>query len=418
MAEEEALLLARYSRGRDAEAFRALVEAHQHMVFAACHRVLHNQADAEDAAQECFFRLAQKAGQLTAPIAGWLHTVAVQRAIDTLRRRVARRTYEANAAARPADGKPCWEDIRSHVDEAIAALPERLRVPIVLYYLEGRTQEAVARELGISQPAVSGRLKQAVAALRGQLEGAGLDLPAVALAPLLTANAMEAAPATLSAALGKMALAGVGGGAAAGLSVARIAALLAAAAAAVLCVLWAGVWGIRAVLGGPPPGRTVPTPAALPSPAARAAPAAVDRILNGSADGTDMFIDFDTGELSSMPANIAEVQPMVDWMRRTGADAFYNRQMDARSLIGADIAAVRLPDSAWDEVDAGARIPAPPTASGFPVYLESSRSGTATFCVRTREGGLVLVQLVNVGRRGGSGMHIRQKTLRVATDSP
>ena len=248
MAEQEAQLLARYAHGQDAEAFRALVEAHQNMVFAVCHRVLHNRADAEDAAQDCFFRLAQKAGELTAPIAGWLHTVAVQRAIDLLRRRTTRRAYEAKVQPPAVPDGPVWEHIRGQVDEAIAALPERLRLPVVLYYLEGRTQEQVAAELGISQPAVSGRLKRAVAALRKRLEETGADLSGGVLVPLLSTNTIQAAPATLSAALGKMALAGVGRGAVTGLGAARAVALAAASAGALLAIVWLAVWALLAVV--------------------------------------------------------------------------------------------------------------------------------------------------------------------------
>ena len=82
----ETELLVRYRRAQDAEAFRALVEGHQDMVFAACRRILGNRADAEDAAQDCFFRLARHAEGLRPPIAGWLHTVAVRVSLDALRK--------------------------------------------------------------------------------------------------------------------------------------------------------------------------------------------------------------------------------------------------------------------------------------------------------------------------------------------
>jgi len=58
MFESETALLEQYSRTQDAVAFRELVEQHQDMVFAACHRVLGNRSDAEDAAQNCFLKLA------------------------------------------------------------------------------------------------------------------------------------------------------------------------------------------------------------------------------------------------------------------------------------------------------------------------------------------------------------------------
>jgi len=86
MPESEQALLARYAERGDADAFRALVERHEDMVFAACNRILRNAADAEDAAQDCFLQLTRKAAQLRAPIAGWLHRVAVRMSLKLLRR--------------------------------------------------------------------------------------------------------------------------------------------------------------------------------------------------------------------------------------------------------------------------------------------------------------------------------------------
>ncbi len=176
MADSELSLLRRYAATRDAEAFRALVERHQHMVFAACHRVLGNRADAEDATQNCFLKLAQAAGRLRAPIAGWLHKVAVEGAIDVLRQRASRRTREAEAAAQRTEGpEPSWEDVKPEVDKAIAALPDFLRQVLVLYYLEGRKQMEIAAEMGVDTSTASRWCKRYEQKYRGNLEG---EMPA------------------------------------------------------------------------------------------------------------------------------------------------------------------------------------------------------------------------------------------------
>ena len=211
MSESEQTSLERYAGTRDAGAFRMLVERHQDMVFATCRRILRNPADAEDAAQNCFLQLASKAGQLRAPIAGWLHRVAVQASIDMLRRDQARKGREMRAAqGRAEDPAPSWDEVKGFVDEAMAGLPDRVRLPLILHYLEGRKQTEIAAELGITQSAVSKRLQQGVNVLRGQLKRGGFIFSAGVLAPLLVNNAAEAAPATLKAALGKMALSGMG----------------------------------------------------------------------------------------------------------------------------------------------------------------------------------------------------------------
>jgi RNA polymerase sigma factor (sigma-70 family) len=211
MAESEQELLRRYAWQGDAEAFRALVNQHQSMVYAVCCRVLRNSADAEDATQECFLTLARKAAQLHAPIAGWLHHVAVQVSLDQCRSNYSRHAREQYAArtesSTPDSG---WDDVKDAVDAAISELPERLRIPLVLHHLEGRTQEHIAREMGLSQSAVSRRLSRGVELLRRRLAKAGVVVSCGMLALWLSSRTAQAAPPAVSAALGKIGLVGVG----------------------------------------------------------------------------------------------------------------------------------------------------------------------------------------------------------------
>jgi RNA polymerase sigma factor (sigma-70 family) len=204
--EQESLSL--YAREGDSDAFRRIVERHEGMVYAACYRILGNAGDAEDASQDCFLQLTRHAPKLRAPIAGWLHLRAVRSSIDLLRSNKARRARERRAVRRERTSPPTWEDLKIAVDQEIGELPEELRTPIVLYYLEGRKQEEIAAELGIGQTAVSKRLSRGVEQLRQRLHKAGWTTTAVLLSGLLLKNSAEAAPATLTAALGKMALAG------------------------------------------------------------------------------------------------------------------------------------------------------------------------------------------------------------------
>jgi len=266
MADSETALLEQYVRTRDAFAFRELVEQHQDMVFAACHRVLGNRADAEDASQNCFLKFAQAAGRLKSPIAGWLHTVAVQGSIDILRSGIARRARERAVAVhpdQPAASESAWADVLGEVDAAIVALPERLRTPIVLYFLERRTQAEVAVEMGLARRSVGKRLHRGVEALQRRLMRAGIVAPAVALTAMLTANAAEAAPAALAATLGKVALAAASGTKAA----ATGGTLLTLKTAAVLIVgaaVGAGALAIQQAAKPPHPAPLAATPAPPP----------------------------------------------------------------------------------------------------------------------------------------------------------
>lgn len=210
MYAEEQALLDRYTETGDPDAFRGLVEGHRNMVYAVCRRVLGDAAEAEDAAQECFLQLAIAARKLKAPIAGWLHCVATFVSIDLRRRREARLAREARiraqARADAANAEATWEDLKGDVDAAINTLPDDLRVPVILYYLEGRKQEEIGERIGLSTAAVSRRLQRGVERLRKRLRKAGWAVATLAISALLLTNASEKAPPTLVSSLGKMAL--------------------------------------------------------------------------------------------------------------------------------------------------------------------------------------------------------------------
>ena len=229
MPNDEALLR-RYAATRDADAFAQLVERHSGLVYATCLRVTSDAHDAEDAAQQCFLALAREAGSIRASLPGWLHATARNASLAIVNKSQKRK--EGAAAMTPTNeqpGEPDWEDLEPHIDAAIQELPEELRGPVVLHYLEGRPQTEIAGVLGVDQSTVSRRLQQGVTRLREKLKKAGVVATGALLATLLTENAASAAPATLTAALGKIALAGVGQ---AGATAAASGAVSSAAAAA------------------------------------------------------------------------------------------------------------------------------------------------------------------------------------------
>ena len=243
-------LLKRYAADGDGLAFTQLARRHRDMVYRTCYRVLGNNADAEDAAQECFVALARSAGRVSASVAGWLHRVAA-RSAKTLKERdqVARERERAAAEfALAPDEDAAWEEISPYVDQAIDRLPDRLRIPLVLYYLDGRNQSTVAEELGVDQSTVSYRLGKAVERVRSHLRKGGVLAGAATLTTFLTTETSHAAPASLATELGKLAVSGVGSGG-----------TTAASGGAGLASVWAalGMWQVQvgvvaavAVVGG------------------------------------------------------------------------------------------------------------------------------------------------------------------------
>jgi RNA polymerase sigma factor (sigma-70 family) len=239
----DAELLRRYSRRRDAAAFAELVHRYGGFVFSVARRVTGDSHDAEDVTQQCFLELARRARMISGSLAGWMHRAAYTRSLNARRDRATRQVHEA--AAIPATGaneEPAWAELEPLIDDAIAALSDELRVPLLRHYLQQKSQAEVAAELGVNQSTVSRRLSQGVEALRERLKEGGVTMSVAGLATGLTAMSAHPLLPELASSLAKVGLAGVGPGAA-GLAggtaakVAIMAGLLIVAAAAVVIIM-------------------------------------------------------------------------------------------------------------------------------------------------------------------------------------
>jgi RNA polymerase sigma factor (sigma-70 family) len=196
-------LLDGWVESRDEAAFELLIRRHGPMVLAVCRRILAHAHDAEDAFQATFFALARKARSIRRPnaLAGWLYQVACRSALR-LRSRTARETDVLPSELPASNGDPTaaamWRDVRRVLDEEIDHLPARYRLPFVLCYLEGKTNEEAAYHLGCPTGTVMSRLAWARDRLRSRLTRRGLTLSAAVLAGLLTQSTAPAAvPGTL-----------------------------------------------------------------------------------------------------------------------------------------------------------------------------------------------------------------------------
>ncbi len=209
---DDVALLQRYSRTRDADAFAAVVKNYASLVYATCLRITGNPHDAEDVTQECFLHLARQADRVTSSVAGYLHALATSRSLNALRNAATRRQHEGQAVpSRLANAEPSWKELAPHVDAAIAALHDDLRLPLVAHYFEGRTQGDIAADLQVNQATVSRRLNAAIEELRVQLATtAHLGVAPILLTSLLRnlAPTFTPAPVSLVSALTKIALAG------------------------------------------------------------------------------------------------------------------------------------------------------------------------------------------------------------------
>jgi len=215
---EDILLLRRYAETGDAEAFSNIVGRYQEFVYGVCLRVLGNTADAEDVAQECFLRLVRRAGSVRSSLGGWLHHCATDMSINEKKRQTARRLREevSSKMNSVSNNDPTWNEMAPHVDKALDELPDDLRIVIVEHFFRRRTQAELAKEQGVSAMTISRRVDAGIEQLRKKLKKAGVIVSGALLAALISEHALSAAPAALTAALGKMAVAGAGQASAAG----------------------------------------------------------------------------------------------------------------------------------------------------------------------------------------------------------
>src|SRR5262245_42164029 len=220
-------LLERFATAREESAFRALLERHGPMVRGVCLRVTLDDHEADDAFQATFLVLARKAAKVAwrESVGGWLHEVAYRiaskarasagRARALVQRLTTERLTQRESAA-VSDAECLTEaerqELRAVLDAELARLPEKYRAPLVLCYLEERTNEEAGRQLGWTKGTVSGRLSRARELLRGRLARRGLALGTGAVAVAVTSSAAGAAvPAPLVDATLRAALACAGG---------------------------------------------------------------------------------------------------------------------------------------------------------------------------------------------------------------
>ncbi|MFT3880102.1 MAG: sigma-70 family RNA polymerase sigma factor [Gemmatales bacterium] len=179
----DADLLQRFLADRQDKVFAQLVQRHGPMVWGLCRRLLHQEADAEDAFQATFLTLFQHAVRIQkqTSLASWLYGVACRIAykIKRTRARTQRREQKQARSEEQADDTSWDQTIRDIMDAELARLPAHYREPLLLCYLQGQSQALAAQTLGWPIGTVAGRLSRAKELLRSRLIRRGVA-PAVA----------------------------------------------------------------------------------------------------------------------------------------------------------------------------------------------------------------------------------------------
>lgn len=175
----------RLAAGHDS-ALNGLMERHGERLFHFLIRLLQNEGDAEDLAQESFVRVYQHCSRFDTKqkFTTWLYAIASNLARDRFRWRARHPQVSLDAESEEAGGTltdvltdqepspiQSMEAIEraAAVREAIAALPEDLRLPLVLAEYQNQTQAEIAEVLDCSVKAVEMRIHRARQQLRERL---------------------------------------------------------------------------------------------------------------------------------------------------------------------------------------------------------------------------------------------------------
>ena len=167
-------LLARFFKSHEDAAFAVLLERYGPLVYGVCQRILGDATDAEDALQATFLVLVRKGGTLRQPgrLANWLYGVAYRTARKVRGKAALRTKTERQASEMPtrsAVSDMTYDELNAVLDEEISQLPEKYSLPLVLCYLEGKTNAQAAAQLGWPEGSISRRLSRARELLRSRL---------------------------------------------------------------------------------------------------------------------------------------------------------------------------------------------------------------------------------------------------------
>jgi len=213
----DAELLRQFAQTRSEDVFAELARRYIDLVYSTALRHANGDAQlAQDAAQIVFIDLARKANSLSRyeSLSGWLYTSAHYAATKIVRaesrRREREETFMREPTTEPAP-EPDWEKLRPALDEAMHELKGIEREAILLRHFENRPFAEVGTRLGLSENAARMRVERALEKLRAQLAKRGIATSS-ALASVISANAVQLAPASLVATLTSASVAATGTG--------------------------------------------------------------------------------------------------------------------------------------------------------------------------------------------------------------
>jgi RNA polymerase sigma-70 factor (ECF subfamily) len=164
-------------QGGDQGAFDVLVRRHLPRARLIARRLMQDPDDADDLVQDAFLRALERIDtfDVSRAFEPWFTRLLVNRGRDLHRKHKVRQGEAHDPDALPGGVRPDREveraDLRSALADALEALPERQRLVVTLFEIDGRSTEEIAGMLSVSPVTVRWHLHQARRALRAALKG-------------------------------------------------------------------------------------------------------------------------------------------------------------------------------------------------------------------------------------------------------
>ncbi|MBA1335106.1 MAG: hypothetical protein HPY66_0728 [Firmicutes bacterium] len=180
------LRLVERSKEGDLQAFEELVLMYQKQIYNLGYRMMGNEEDACDIAQEAFLRAYKSIGKfnLKSRFGTWIYRIAMNLCIDELRKRKKTKLYPIVHNDNPEDKQYKLvsdagdlpeelvekKETRLKVQQAINRLPEDHRTMIVLRDIQGRSYQEIADIMGLNLGTVKSRISRARYNLKEEIE--------------------------------------------------------------------------------------------------------------------------------------------------------------------------------------------------------------------------------------------------------
>jgi len=168
----------RFANG-DVTVFDEVVNRYSRKVYELCYRILRNEEEARDMAQEVFVRVYEKRDKFggRSALYTWIYRIATNMCLTQLKKikipTVPLEAVEGTLEAKPESGGPDYSELEAAVSNAMAGLPPRQRAVFAMRFFDKMSLKEIAEASGTSVGAVKANYHHAVRHLRNILGEGG-----------------------------------------------------------------------------------------------------------------------------------------------------------------------------------------------------------------------------------------------------